>query len=31
MGVVQTMDEVEQLLTIIDPHNNKQMTYSEIV
>jgi Ca2+-binding EF-hand superfamily protein len=31
MGVVQTMDEVEQLLSIIDPHNNKQMTYSEIV
>ncbi|CDW87543.1 UNKNOWN [Stylonychia lemnae] len=31
MGVVQTMEEVEQLLSIIDPHNNKQMTYSEIV
>ena len=25
------MDEVEQLLQIVDPHNNKQMTYSEIV
>lgn len=25
------MENVEQLLHIIDPHNNKQMTYSEIV
>ncbi len=31
MGVVNTMEDVEQLLHIIDPHNNKQMTYSEIV
>lgn len=31
MGVVSTMEEVEQLLSIVDPHNNKQMTYSEIV
>jgi len=31
MGVVQTMEEVEQLLSIIDPHNNKQVTYSEVV
>lgn len=31
MGVVNTMEEVDALLEIIDPHNNKQMTYSEIV
>ncbi len=31
MDVVNSMEEVEALLHIIDPHNNKQMTYSEIV
>jgi hypothetical protein len=25
------MNEVDQLLSFIDPHNNKQMTYSEVV
>ena len=25
------MEEVDVLLSIIDPHNNKQMTYSETV
>ena len=31
MGVVNTMEDVDELLSIIDPHNNKQMTYSETV
>lgn len=31
MEVVQEMEDVESLLSIVDPHNNKQMTYSETV
>ena len=31
MGVVNTMDDIEALLQLVDPHNNKQMTYSEVV
>ena len=31
MNVVSSIDDVEALLSIVDPHNNKQMTYSEIV
>lgn len=31
MGVVDTQEDIDSLLTIVDPHNNKQMTYSEIV
>jgi hypothetical protein len=31
MGVVNTIEDVEALLQIVDPFNNKQMTYSEIV
>jgi hypothetical protein len=31
MGVVNSMEDVDSLLQIVDPHNNKQMTYSEIV
>jgi hypothetical protein len=31
MGVIESHDDIESLLSIIDPHNNKQMTYSEVV
>ena len=31
MGVVDSHDDIETLLQIIDPNNNQQMTYSEIV
>jgi hypothetical protein len=31
MGIIEFQEDVEALLTAVDPHNNKQMTYSEIV
>ena len=31
MGVLQYEEDIDALLTIVDPHNNKQMTYSEII
>ena len=31
MNVVETEDEVENLLTKVDPDNNKKMNYSEVV
>lgn len=31
MQVVEYQEDVEALLQAVDPHNNKQMTYSEIV
>ncbi len=32
MSVVPNLaDQLDTLLNIIDPHNNKQMTYSEVV
>jgi hypothetical protein len=31
MEILHSMDEIETLLSVVDPHNNKQMTYSEIV
>jgi len=31
MGVVEYQEDVEALLSAVDPFNNKQMTYSEIV
>ena len=31
MEILNSMEEVETLLSVVDPHNNKQMTYSEIV
>ena len=31
MNVLQTEDDIEQLLAQVDPFNNKKMTYSEVV
>jgi len=31
MGVVEYEEDVDTLLSIVDPFNNKQMTYSEII
>ena len=31
MNVFDTDDEIERLLTQVDPFNNKKMTYSEVV
>ena len=31
MNVVETEDEIDNLLTKVDPDNNKKMTYSEVV
>lgn len=31
MGIIDSEEDIESLLAIVDPHNNKQMTYSEIV
>lgn len=31
MNVLETEEEIEQLLAQVDPFNNKKMTYSEVV
>lgn len=31
MGIIEYDEDIETLLSVIDPHNNKQMTYSEVV
>lgn len=31
MGILQFDEDIDALLSIVDPHNNKQMTYSEVV
>jgi len=31
MNILDSEEEIENLLTLIDPFNNKKMTYSEVV
>ena len=31
MGIIQNEDEVNYLLSQVDPYNNNKMTYSEVV
>ena len=31
MNVLETEEEIDRLLTKVDPFNNKKMTYSEVV